>query len=233
LASSFVEGDEDHSSAGASSSSAPVQKGSPAIHLDMADTVAFGERTTFQVSVPFFATGRGLVDVYAQPYGQPKVRIRSVWLTNGLVNGAPLSLSYSPRRRTAITTVYRGDAGLNSGSRTQVMHVRPSLGLTLNGHHRRVDGWSLIRRGTRPVVSVSMDPAHAGKALRVVVQKNVSGTWRTVVNRKLAQGRDGFVYTSFSGTQPAGTKFRVRGVWDGDADHVAAKTRWRYYRFTR
>ncbi len=131
------------------------------------------------------------------------------------------------------TAVYHGDDRVVAGSRSQVLYVHPDLSLTMGGWNSLKDNWWVYRhRNAIPWVEATSKPAHPGQRLSVVLQKYVSGSWRTVSSRSLPQDRTGEVETAYKGLQGKANRYRVRTSWSGDADHVAATSYWVYFRFT-
>lgn len=226
--------DADYKGVAGPTVSSPVAIGGPAtVRIDYGRSGApavidWDSRSTFIQALVPWATGRTLVEVYAKPYGRAKVLVHRQWLNSGWDPG----FIYSPNRRTVISAVYHGDEGMLPGSATSVMWVRPSMQGSVTGDFRTANGWTVFHVRHNPFFQAGMTPAHRGKALRLVVQRKVDGVWRTTVSRSVTQDRWGGIGTDYRGPRVAGARFRFRATWAGDADHVAAASPWRYFRFT-
>lgn len=210
-----------------------VAKGPSSVNIDYSlptgsSTTDWLTPTSIQAWVWPWAAGKGLMDVYAQPYGKAKVRMLHVWVTGGDNPG----FTYHADRRTVITAVYGGDEGLLPSSRTSVLSVRPYMHQQIQYAYRAADGWKVYHLRTNPHISANITPAHPGKSLRIVVQRYVNGGWRAEVARSVTLDRDGFIDTDYRGHRAIGAKFRVQTKWAGDVDHAPVSSGWRYFRFT-
>lgn len=227
--------DAEHEPGSAPALSSAVERGPPLLDMGCAfpgdPWITDWQRpTVVTAGISFWAVGRGLLDVYVQPYGKSKVLLSHGWLNYGMGTGT--NPDYYADRRTVVTAVYHGDEGLLPSSRTCVLSVRPYVHHEISNAYRAADGWKLFHLRTNPHITASIKPAHAGKSLRIVAQRYVNGTWRPEVSRSVAMDRDGFIYTAYRGHRAVGAKFRVQTKWLGDVDHAPVSTGWRYFRFT-
>lgn len=155
-----------------------------------------------------------------------------------------LSVTTRPHGKTTYVARWSGDPDHPDGGASEalVVTVRAKVTGRLLGGYRPVGSFRLYRftascpaRGAGcPRYSASVAPSHAGRRLSFVLQIRSSG-WRTVLRfraRIPTRGPTvvGFVY---SGPGLIGVRTRVRAEFGAAADHLAAATRWAYFRVTR
>jgi len=74
-------------------------------------------------------------------------------------------------------------------------------------------------------------PNHAGKRLRFPIQARVRGHWVLVAAPRFRIGPNGTAAVQW--LDPVrGYSFRVRNIFDGDADHLGDTSAWVYFRVT-
>jgi hypothetical protein len=149
-------------------------------------------------------------------------------MVNGIPVGSP-SMYYIFQRTTTLTLRYSGDDGLLPGSTSVVVHVRPTLGMSVSAKGLgRAPVTSMSRRQI-PQLIVSMYPLGAGRHLRIVVQRKVGTKWVQVASISKTTSKFG-VATYWAGPRKAGQVFRVRAIWAGDATLLPSTSPWRQFK---
>ena len=93
-----------------------------------------------------------------------------------------------------------------------------------------------VRRGSYTLYAcctaylyVRLRPSHPGVKWTAIVQYWGSGKWRPLGSGTYTMERDGDAAIFLNASQ--GYRYRVRGSFAGDRDHLGATSRWNYFRF--
>jgi hypothetical protein len=76
---------------------------------------------------------------------------------------------------------------------------------------------------------VKLKPLHPNVKWTAVAQYYGNGKWRPLGSATYAMERDGDAAIFLNA--PKGYRYRVRGVFDGDGDHLGARSAWNYFKF--
>jgi dipeptidyl aminopeptidase/acylaminoacyl peptidase len=180
------------------------------------------------------------VSVYATAYGGSEQLI-----TSEAVDAAGnLSITVNVPTRTDFRATWSGDTEHPAGGTSD--RKRVLVYVALNGRLTRYDasagGYRLYdytsacpnRQRGCPTYVVSIAPDHSGMRLFFTLQLRINGRWRTVLDfaeripdtNKIVEK---FIYGNRS---VIGLPTRVRAKFKGDADHLAARTAWSYFKVT-
>ena len=190
-----------------------------------ASTVAFNKRVTLTARVT--GGGGGSVSFYATPHGGSKTLLKAVPLASGRA-----SLAYTMKKKTTFSAVYAGtDFHASSASANKVVRVRARTTVKLSGFYARSGKYKLYRTTSRPRVTGTVAPNHAGQPLRFILQRYSSRRWRTIDTAAIPIQSTGSAYAVLRGN--ATGRYRVRTRFAGDSDHLAHASPWAYLRVTR
>ncbi|MFL6159355.1 MAG: hypothetical protein ACJ72D_24985 [Marmoricola sp.] len=151
--------------------------------------------------------------------------------TNDTTIRTSLAMNYNMTVRSELTDPTNGNAVV--ASVTVDVPVRASIGTQAAGAQYVSHGYVVYRRGASPRFTSSTYPAFPGyRCLRHVVQRKYAAGWRNVrTSACLVEQKQGKVPWTWSGRHPSGVKFRVRGVFAGDAANRYNASAWTYFRF--
>lgn len=225
--------DADHAYASASTASVPVGRAPGVVRVDLNGSVDPRTNSTewlsptgLQPSV-FRGSGKGRMDVYAQPAGRARKLVARLTLQDGYTTG----FTYYPEVTTTFTFVWFGDAGTSASTTRFVLLVRPDLRQELQVNDGVSGAYLVYSTRTDPWYQAVVTPGPKGRPLQYVIQRYVSGTWRPFTSRTLGVDKDGWLHLSLKGTHVKGTRFRIRTIWKGDRTNAPVATSWIYYRF--
>jgi hypothetical protein len=109
--------------------------------------------------------------------------------------------------------------------------VRARTSVSLGGAYGRSGKYKLYHRGTNPRVNGKVVPNHAGFPLKFIAQRYGGSGWATEATGTYTIASDGVARAILYNTYP-GYRYRVRVVFDGDADHLGSASGWAYLRVT-
>jgi len=127
-------------------------------------------------------------------------------MTNG---SGGYSFGVKPARNTSYTISYPGTANLASASQTRTVKVAPKVTVTAS-RTTMPSGGTLKLTGT-------VAPSHAGKT--VLIQRKVSGVWKTIVKATL--NSSSAYAKSFTLSGAKGSRAALRVVLPAHTDHLA------------
>lgn len=211
------------------------------LHVTLAvseQNARFKEAVTVTARLLEAGATNGTVSIYVTPYGGS---------TGVLVSGAvdangKLTKVVHPAKRTSFYATWAGDTGHPAGGLTTPITVRvfPRLRGALThfdsktGAYRLYDYTSSCSNRGRgcPTYAVDLRPPHAGQKLHFELDLYYRGRWREVLQykRELPIGGKLVQRLVYSNTSIVGLPTRVRSYFDGDADHLAVKSRWAYFK---
>jgi hypothetical protein len=137
-------------------------------------------------------------------------------------------LTVTPKAKATYRAKFEAtDERLASTSVTRTVRVHAVMfGRMLDG---RAEGRYKVYRCCTAYFYVRLKPLHPGHRWVAIVQYYGGGRWRALKKATYVFEGDGDA-TIFLNA-PTGYRFRVRGRFEGDADHLGAKTPWAYFRF--
>jgi hypothetical protein len=116
--------------------------------------------------------------------------------------------------------------GSQSGSAT--VQVRAVMESRMIGKHS-ADGRYSVYKCCSAYFYVKLKPSHPGKHWVATVQYLGKGTWRPLGEATYTFERDGDAAIFLNAAK--GYRYRVRGGFAGDADHLGATSSWNYFRY--
>jgi WD40 repeat protein len=191
-----------------------------------ASRVTYGTSLTLRAHVTAAKTGS--MSFYKTPYGGSRTLVKTVAI-NSLGNA---SISTKPAARTLYTAEFTGNDKYDSStSAGRTVYVRARTTVRLRRWYARSGIYKLFRAGTRPLVTGTVAPNHAGSPLRFVAQRYYAGAWRLTATVTFTITSAGSVSAELLRTTRGGT-YRVRTIFGGDADHLGSRSRWAYLKVT-
>jgi hypothetical protein len=159
---------------------------------------------------------------------------KKILLKTGLVDShGDLRVSYSARVRTNVIAVFAGDNVYNPRSAVRPFYVRPYFAQRPVGNTGTSGSYALFPHGKTADFLFTLKQWNAYGCLVVEGQQYVSGAWRASdKNDCIRLHSDGTVLVGSFGTNPAGSRWRLRATFLGDTYNVRQTNGWIYYRFT-
>ena len=117
---------------------------------------------------------------------------------------------------------------LGSQSGIATVQVRAVLESRMIGKHSR-DGRYSVYKCCAAYFYVKLKPSHPGKKWVATVQYLGKGKWRPLGQATYTFERDGDAAIFLNAVK--GYRYRVRGRFAGDADHLGATSSWNYFRY--
>jgi len=201
-----------------------VAKRSTALTLDAANPkVTYGDTTTLIATLKHGEAGS-------------KVRFEEKsdggWTETGTAkvskNGTA-RLTVSPSAKRVYRAVFDATASLKaSASGTSAVEVRPRMVSRMIGTFTRVGDFAVYKCCTA-YFFVKLKPIHPRLSWTATVQYEGNGKWRPLGTGTYRFDADGgsAIYLNAS----AGYRYRVRGHFDGDVDHLSTTSAWSYFKF--
>ncbi|MBA3737435.1 MAG: choice-of-anchor D domain-containing protein [Actinobacteria bacterium] len=178
--------------------------------------------------------------IYAKPYGGTYRLIAS-----GTVDGAgDLSVPFTMKKMTTFIARFPGDDVFSpTSSATRAVGVSALVTGSLLGFYRTSGDYRLYHYTLRcprdgdgcPTYTTKVTPNHEGKPVCFTLQLRIEGSWRTALScfrlrlNGMSRATAVFVYAS---REIVGIPARVRATFNGDADHLAGKSAWSYFKIT-
>jgi hypothetical protein len=126
---------------------------------------------------------------------------------------------------------YAGDEAFADASASRAVTVAVITTTRLSGYYGTSGGYRLYHAGQDPLQVGKVVPNHAGKGLRFPVQARVNGHWLLLGSPRFKIGPNGSVGVRWI-NPTSGFAYRVRNVFEGDADHVGDISTWKYFKVT-
>ncbi len=210
------------------SPSASGQPGKAATTLTLttsAKVVSYGAKlaVTTQLSSTRDVEG-AKVEVFGKAIGKEKLSL-GVFPVNsdGLFVGEIQMYS-----STIFSSVFNGNKNLQaSSSNRATTKVRVILESRIAGNYGRSDGRKLFHEGDEVFMATRVNPSHPGMKVENVIQRQVDGDWK--VTEKVAFKMDDQGLATGSVLLSTRGLYRTRAVFEGDADHLGAASRWREF----
>jgi hypothetical protein len=211
------------------------------LHLSRS-TVRFGASMVLTAHLGSYATTTNkTLEIRAKPYGGTYAPIAS----GEVDSNGDLSVPFAPKKNTTFIAKFAGDEHyLPNSSVAKTVAVAVAVTGTVVGAYRTSGTYKLFHYTPRcpgsgrgcPLYDMKVAPNHAGKPVCAFIQALVKGSWRTVTPcvkvrlNSMSRGRAIIVY---GGPGVIGVPFRVRTLFEGDADHIGAASTYAYFRITR
>jgi hypothetical protein len=219
-------GDDTHDAAAQQSVDVSVTKRSTALSLSLSHgTVVFGDATRLVATLK---------------RGDPNSKVRfekragGSWQAIGTVavdKDGIAKLKVSPQEKKTYRAVFAATNNLKSStSSTVTVKVRPIMVSRMTGTFTKVKGYAVYGCCTA-YFYVKLKPIHPRLSWTATVQYYGNGSWRKLGSQQYRFQADGgsTIYLTAS----SGYRYRVRGHFDGDGNHLPATSAWRYFRFSK
>jgi hypothetical protein len=170
----------------------------------------------------------GTMAIYATPYGDSRTLVAS-----GPVNSSGnFKKTVTMKKKTTFEAEYLGDdTHTESTSAGRVVKVRAKTTVSLSGHYGRSGKYRLYHRGRNPQIKGTVTPNHYGYPLKFVAQRFSGGRWRPGTSSTFYIGPNGSANAVLYNTT-VGSRYRVKVVFAGDADHLGSTSTWAYLKIT-
>jgi hypothetical protein len=219
-----VAADDTHEAATSVSVDVVVTKRSTALSLSVTHgTITYGDRTRLVATLK-----RGKADSevrFEKKSGAGWKAIDTVPVSSGGV----ARLRVSPNAKKTYRAVFEATANLKaSASDTVTVRVHPVMVSRMIGTFTRVGDYAVYKCCTA-FFYVKLKPIHPRLSWTATVQYHGDGKWRP-----LGSGSYHFQSNGGSGiylNSVTGYRYRVRGHFDGDGDHLGATSAWNYFKF--
>jgi hypothetical protein len=189
-------------------------------------TVRYGHSVTLRAHVS--GAKSGSMSFYKKPYGRSRTLVKTVAINS---NGNA-SISTKPASKTVYTAEFRGNDKYDSStSAGRTVYVRARTTVHLKRWYARSGVYKLFHAGTRPLVTGTVAPNHAGSPLKFFAQQYYAGAWRLTATATFTITSSGSVSAELLRTVRGGA-YRVRVSFAGDADHLGSRSRWAYLKVT-
>lgn len=209
----------------------PAAAGLPAT-LDLTlsdDHVLYKKAVTLTVHLDQYAnTEDKEVEIYRTPYGDQE----ELFATGMLDADGDFAADVVARQRTEYVARWAGDDQYDAAeSPVRELLVRVALTTDLKGSYDRAGRYLLFHAGDDPRYLVKVLPDHSGDLVHMTTQWHRSGRWQTAARDQVAlDGRNiaELVLHDF----PPQLRFRIRGQFRYDGDHLGDRSGWTYFRYT-
>ena len=217
-------GDATHESSSSASLSVDVTKTPTSLSLSVSSaTVLFGSSTTLKATMHGGASSSVVAFQRKTASGWQGVGSATLGSDHvATLNVAPSALS--KYRAVFVPTANR--QGSQSGSATVQVHA--VLESRMIGKYS-VDGRYRVYKCCSAYFYVKLKPSHPGKHWVATVQYLGKGKWRPLGQATYTFERDGDAAIFLNASK--GYRYRVRGRFAGDADHLGATSSWNYFRY--
>ncbi len=205
-------------------SPSPTGKAATSIEVSIsAKVVDYGEKLAVTTLLQSERdVGGAEVEVFGKPIGQKKISLGSFAVNDEGVFVGEIQM-YSG---TIFSAVFNGSPTLKASTSNEVTgKVRVILDTTLSGHYDKAQGRKLFHSGDEAFLATRVNPAHEGKNVVIVLQREVDGEWKLVKKAEFQMDEQGLAAGSVLLTTRG--LYRTRAVFAGDADHIGAASRWR------
>ncbi|MGH3333862.1 MAG: carboxypeptidase regulatory-like domain-containing protein [Nocardioidaceae bacterium] len=214
----------------AAAASWTVDVARPARTLELrADQRVYNYGQTAQLEVELTTDSARTVRVYAHEAG----RVRTL-IFSGDVPATGLTLQHRMTRRTQFIASVPEDGRALAASWELDVFTRAGLTTTASRHYGTSGKYKLYRPAADPRFATAVKPWREPDTacVRFQLQRHRSGLWRTVSTSACEPVGDGSTATwRLLGTQAAGTRYRVRPRFAGDAINVVKDGAWVYFKF--
>jgi FG-GAP-like repeat len=217
-------GDATHESSSSASLSVDVTKIPTSLSLSVSSaTVRFGSSTTLKATMHGGASSSVVAFQRKTTSGWQGVGSATVGSDHvATLNARPSALS--KYRAVFVPTANR--QGSQSGSATVQVHA--VLESRMIGKYS-ADGRYKVYKCCSAYFYVKLKPSHPRKHWVATVQYLGKGKWRPLGQATYTFERDGDAAIFLNASK--GYRYRVRGRFAGDADHLAATSSWNYFRY--
>jgi hypothetical protein len=219
-------GDAEHFAATSATVSVTVAKRPTTLALDTTRSrVTIGDSTTLVATLRQAESG---ADVHFQK------KVGTSWQTIDTVSvgtDRTATLKVSPSEKKIYRAVFDPTPSLKgSASDPLTVQVRPIMIGHMTGTFSRVGRYAVYRCCTAYFYA-RLKPLHPKEAWTATVQYYGRGRWRTLGSGTYRFEADGDAAIFLNAS--SGYRYRVRGRFDGDGDHLPAASPWSYFRFVK
>jgi hypothetical protein len=215
---------ERYNSGFGNSAEVTVAQLAPVVTLTPANgNIRYGGSVTVRIQLPADATDRNVVLTEKQ-VGKPKITI-----FDSAVPAAGKSFVRSPKANATYELVWGGDPRYLPKTKTGKVWVHAIVTGVLKRALRQQGAYKIYRKGSIAYFPVTVTPNHGSKLVEIDVDKQVSGTWRNLVNAEFHLHDSTILVLLNTGALRLGVNFRIRAVFS-DADHAVGRSPFRYFR---
>lgn len=153
----------------------------------------------------------------------------------GGVNNATLSCQVFMVLTTRVVATLTGGSG-GDASASKKLSVYPNMATFPSAPRGYSGGYALYARGDEPLFTTELYPARTSMCIRHRVQVLRAAGWTTILTGgckypgKIAN-HQGKVAWRWYGSHPAGYRFRVNAVFEGDTLNGPGSGSWTYFKF--
>jgi hypothetical protein len=179
----------------------------------------------------FMDTDNQELSIFRTPHGGTKTLI-----AQGPVDSAgKLAATVTMFKRSTFVAEWEGDDCFVPGSSAaKVVNVHANTTGDLDGWYKRSGTFFLFHDEDDPAYTGFVAPNHEGDPLRFVLQRKRDGAWRRLLVQSFTMGGSG-ARSSFGvviQSLSKGIPYRIRAVFDKDADHLGDKAPWSFFKLT-
>jgi hypothetical protein len=177
------------------------------------------------------------VELWIEEAGSDTIRL----LKKGTVNSAgKFGASLRLTRNTTVTAKFTGDDGYAARSVTSVVYTKVKVSTSISKQYKTKKIGSkkyyYFRTSKDPRFMVVMT-AYRGRWHRIVVQRYKGGKWQAYSAQYFPVDDYGRSYLTFTGSYPAGSKWRVRSEYirgkGDDVNWTTYEADWKYFTYTK
>lgn len=149
--------------------------------------------------------------------------------------GGQIATTMRVQRTTTFTVTWAGDDSHHSASTSTTVRVRAAVSNKLTGATGHRGRFATFPTRGSATVQALVKPSHAGDCVRFRVEAHLSGRWKPQTTSACmtlnAQSKRTAKIKATAALR--GKDLRVQTLWGGDAENLAAKSGYRYFRFTK
>ena len=217
-------GDETHATSASSTMSVTVTKNPTSLTLKATKpTITFGETTTLRATLTGGDAGSEVVFELASG---------GTWQTiDSLPVGADgvATLKVQPSGKTRYRAEFLVTPARSASLSTAVtVQVHATMISRMIGKGAQQGAYTIYACCTA-YFYVKLKPLHPDVKWTAIVQYDDKGKWRPLGSGTYAIERDGDAAIFLNA--PQGYRYRVKGTFAGDADHLGATSKWNYFKF--
>jgi hypothetical protein len=167
-----------------------------------------------------------VVSFFAQPAGGSKTL---VWWGQTDTHG-DVVMPYVMRKATTFEADYAGDTESTSSSAQVSVTAHARVSDKLTGYYSTLNSWRLFHASAPAAFTAQLSPNKSGECVRLRIQRYLSSAWSTTSATCHRLTTTSSLQAQIKGA--AGSRYRVRAEFGGDAANVATNGSWLYLKFT-
>lgn len=188
----------------------------------------YGAGAKVTVTLAAGTTNRS-VSIYATPYGSAKKLVTTVQVPVGQSK----TVSVAVHKRTTLSATNPGDEQYDAASASATVKVAARVTPKVFNSKGRAGKYYLFGPRARALLGALVSPNHGGQCLYFRLQFLVP-SGRTIVSKCIKMTPKSVAGAYVDGHPDLiGVPFRMRAEWRGDTANLAARSAWRYMKFTR